>query len=161
MRHYTSLWIGGRDAYPIWHSGNRQVKLIGTKSLVWSRNPDEKIQDTIVGNGLATDTIQIFGSLYRKGPFATIGDFDRKTFSIYATRPFFDKISEIGLIVNDYVLASIEVNKINPRDSVPIEPWPEPLCEEEKQIPWIILVYSSFNFSDYTPTKLQVGLETG
>jgi hypothetical protein len=156
---HPTLWIGGRDAYPVWHSGNEQVKLIGTKNLIWSRNPDDKIQDTIIGNGLTTDSIQIFGSLYRRGPFGTMGDFDRKTFSIYITESFFDKINEISLFVNDYVLFSVELNKTNPRNSAPIEAWPEPLSEEERQIPWVILTYSSFNFSDYTPTKVHGDLE--
>jgi hypothetical protein len=68
---------------------------------------------------------------------------------------FFEKISEIGFVVNEYILTQIEAKEIKPSDSVPLEAWPEPLSEEEQRIPWVMLTYSSFNFSDYTPNKQQ------
>ena len=60
---HPTLWIGGRDAYSTWHHGDQETRLIGIKSLAWSRNPDEALQNTIVGGGAATNQIEAFASV--------------------------------------------------------------------------------------------------
>lgn len=43
---HPTLWIACRDAYPVYFSDNQNTPLIGTRSLGWSRQPNQKLQDT-------------------------------------------------------------------------------------------------------------------
>lgn len=153
---HPTIWFGGRDAYPIWHRGGSETKLFATKSIVWSQNPNHDIQNTIVGASMSTNSIEIFGQTYKKGPFLTIGDFDRKTVSLYVTKPLFEMIKEISFIIDDYVLLAFDLDEINPENESPLTSWPEELTVEEQKIPWIsIFSFGGFDFSAYTPNRVE------
>lgn len=169
---HPSLWIAGRDAYTIRSRNGVSYRLIGTKSLVWSQNPDEQIQNTIFGRmEAATTQLDAGGHLYKRGPFKTIGDLEDRDLSIYVTKPLYDQIAGIYLTANNLIISGAEAEHFIPLDLSPLVDWPEPLTEDEANVPWIAvtlkihdppgwmvpeLARTSFkiNFSEYTPRRL-------
>jgi len=147
--------------------------LFGSKSLSWSRHPDERIQDTVFStDSLSANEIEAGAHLHKHGPFKTIGDLDRKDLSIYVTKTLYDAIAGIYFIANDYVMAGAEAQMFFPLDSVPLEPWPEELTPEEQAIPWLCVMLKileppewmpgelarqgwGIDFSNFTPPKVQ------
>jgi hypothetical protein len=168
---HPGLWIAGRDAYSVWHSKGSSQKLIGVKSLVWSRNPDEEIQNTIFGTSAITaNQLDAGGHLHKRCPYKTLGDLDQRHMSIYVTKPLFDLTASIFVIANDYIIAGADAEYFIPLDMGPLVDWPEPLSETEVQVPWIIVMLKIVNppewmnpelartgwdlaFSKYTPEK--------
>ena len=168
---HPGLWIAGRDAYSVWHSKGSSQKLIGVKSLVWSLNPDEDIQNTIFGTSAITaDQLEAGGHLHKRGPYKTLGDLDQRHMSIYVTKPLFDLTAGIFVIANDYIIAGADAEYFIPLSMDPLADWPEPLSETEAQVPWVTVMLKIVNppewmnpelartgwdlaFSEYTPEK--------
>ena len=168
---HPGLWISGRDAYSVWHRKGESHKLIGVKSLVWSRNPDEEIQNTIFGtSATSTNQLDAGGHLYNRGPFKTLGDLDERHMSIYITKPLFDLTAGVFVIANDYIIAGADAQYFIPLDGAPLVDWPEPLSETEAQVPWVTVMLKivdppewmhpefartgwDLTFSKYTPQK--------
>jgi hypothetical protein len=74
-----TLWIAGRDAF--WSSKSREgstAHVIGTRSLAWSRDPEETLQDTIEIGGWTTKELEGWVSLVGRGPFLTLSNLGRK-----------------------------------------------------------------------------------
>jgi len=165
------LWIAGREAYSVWHSNGSSQKLIGVKSLAWSRNPDEDIQNTIFGTSAITaNQLEAGCHLHKRGPYKTLGDLDQRHMSIYVTKPLFDLTAGIFVIANDYIIAGADAEYFTPLNIGPLVDWPEPLSETEAQVPWITVMLKIMNppewmnpelartgwdltFSKYTPEK--------
>jgi hypothetical protein len=168
---HPGLWIAGRDAYNVWHIKGNSQKRIGVKSLVWSRNPDEDIQNTIFSNSsMIINQLDAGGHLHKRGPYKTLGDLDQRHMSIYVTEPLFDLIEDIFVIANDYIIASANSEYFIPLNTDPLVDWPEPLSRTEAQVPWITVMLKIRNppewmipelartgwdlmFSKYTPEK--------
>lgn len=84
---HPSIWFGARDSYAAWHSEGREVPLFGVKTIVWSHNPDEKIQNTIIDAiGRVGQRIDAWGHFYGKGPCRTLGNFDRLKIRVCVTK---------------------------------------------------------------------------
>ncbi len=168
---HPALWIAGRDAYSVWHSKGESHKLFGVKSLVWSRNPNEEIQNTVFGtSATATNQLDAGGHLYKRGPFKTLGELDDRHMSIYITEPLFDLTAGIFVIANDYIIAGADAQYFIPLNSGPLVDWPEPLSDDEAQVPWVTVMLKivdppewmvpelartswDLTFSKYTPRK--------
>lgn len=169
---HPSLWIAGRDAYMVKSINGVSYRLMGTKSLVWSQNPDEQIQNTVLSFSEATTTqLNAGGHLYKRGPFKTISDLEDRALTIFVTKPLYKQIAGIYLTANNLIISGAEAEHFVPLDSSPLVDWPEPLTEDEANIPWIAvmlkihdppdwmvpeLARTSFkiNFSEYTPRRL-------
>jgi hypothetical protein len=63
---HPTLWFAGRDAYGVFHSGERETKVFGHKMIVWSRNPDDEIQNTVIGAGPSAKGFSVFSGIYKK-----------------------------------------------------------------------------------------------
>ena len=168
---HPGLWIAGRDAYSVWHSGGRSQKLVGVKSLVWSQSPDEQIQNTIFGTAATTTTqLDAGGHLHKHGPYRTLGDLDKRCMAIYVTKPLLDLTAAIFVMANDYFIAGAAAESFIPLNIAPLVDWPEPLSETEAQVPWLCITLKIENppawmipelartswdldFSKYTPQK--------
>ena len=168
---HPALYVAGRDSYPTHHQGNSQSNIFGSKSLVWSREPDEQIQSTVVSFGMhSTSRIDVGGHMYKMGPYKNIGDFDQRTINVYITKPLFDVFEGIGLVANDYLLTYIDKEHLVTQDRDPLFEWPEELNINEVAVPWIELLIKgddpslpppawptrrwNLNFSEYTPKKM-------
>jgi len=135
---HPGLWIGGRDAYNVQHTEGASEKVMGVKSLVWSQNPDEQIQNTIFGTGAKSTTqLDTGGHLYKRGPYKTLGDLDQRCMAIYVTKPLLDLTSGIYVMANDYCIAGTIAEHFVPLEIGPSATWPEPLSETETQVPWV------------------------
>lgn len=168
---HPGLWIAGRDAYSVRQSKEKSQKLIGVKSLVWSRNPDEKMQNTIFcTSAITANQLDAGGYVHKRGPFRTLGDLDKKHLSIYVTKPLFDMTTAIFVTANDYIISSAGAEHFIPLDGCPLTDWLEPLSETEEQVPWVVITLKIVNppewmnpelartgwgldFSKYTPEK--------
>lgn len=152
---HPTLWIGGRDAYPECHSGEQVQLRFGSKSLSWSRHPDERIQDLVFSMGsFSTKGIEAGAHLHKRGPFKTLGDLDKKKLSIYVTKPLYDVIAGIYFIANDYVIAGAEAEMFFPLDLDSLEPWPEAPTPEEQEIPWLCVMLKIPEPPEWTPPAL-------
>jgi hypothetical protein len=152
---HPGLWIAGRDAYNVWHSKESSQKLIGVKSLVWSRNPDEDIQNTIFGTSAITaDQLDAGGHLHKRGPYKTLGDLDQRHMSIYVTKPLFDLTAGIFVIANDYIIAGADAEYFIPLNMDPLADWPEPLSETEAQVPWVTVMLKIVNPPEWMNPEL-------
>lgn len=168
---HPGLWIAGRDAYYIRHINGVSEQVMGVKSLVWSQNPDEQIQNTIFGTGATTTTqLEAGGHLYERGPYKTLGDLDKRCMAIYMTRPLLDLTAGIYVMANDYWIAGATAEQFIPLEIPPLINWPEPLSGAEAQVPWVDIALRiehppewmnpelartgwSLDFSRFTPEK--------
>jgi hypothetical protein len=143
-----TIWFGARDAYLTWHSGETKTPLFGVKTLVWSCNPDQKIQATVIGaTGRVGQRIDAWGHLYGKGPCRTLADFDRLTINVYVTKPLVEHLVYVGFSVNNYLLIGVPDEHFATAEQLfgsqharvgEVE-WAEELTPEEMQIEWIEL----------------------
>ena len=102
--------------------------------------------------------------------FKTLGDLEKKELSIYVTRPLVEWISGIYVFANDYMVAGQTSDVFVLLDHGPLDPWPEPLTEEEQAVPWVVVLLRisdppawmprelartgwNLDFSQYTPPK--------
>jgi hypothetical protein len=170
---HPSLWIAGRDAYATWHSGGNIQPVMGVKSLAWSQNPDEQIQNTVIGGtSLSTAQLDAGAHLHKRGPYRTLGELDKQYLSIYITKPLFELVSSIYVIANDYILAGADSEFFVPLDMSPLVSWPESLSETEASVPWVVVMLKipdpppwmipelartgwDLDFSHYTPPKVK------
>lgn len=135
---HPGLWIAGRDAYFVRHTTGKVRKFIGVKSLVWSQNPDENIQNTVFGMATSKATqLDAGGHLHKRGPYKTLGNLDQRHMSVYLTKPLFDLTATIYVIANDYIIAGADAEYFIPLEHGPLMSWPEPLSEAEAQVPWV------------------------
>jgi hypothetical protein len=169
---HPALYLGGRDAYPVHHSGASATTLVGTHSVAWSRNPDEELQGTTFSTmALRTDRLDFGAHLHKRGPFATLGSLDQRWLSVYITKPMLEQIAGIGLIFNDYVVAGHSADDFVILDGGPLAEWRGPLSETEKVVPWVTVMIKnleplfdlpgadrkgwSLKFDEYTPEKVR------
>lgn len=168
-RHPT-LWLSARDAYATYVRAGRSTRMIQTKHVVWSRNPNDEIQNALIGLPFTTSQLIASGHINQKGPYQTIGAFDRATLNIYVTEPLVDKVIYVGFAVDDYVLMGIPMNRLDRLEGSPSVDWPEALSGEEKAVKWAALLAErpwpdhpsyfmvrpplELDFSKYTPAKL-------
>ena len=168
---HPGLWIAGRDAYYTRHINGVSEHIIGVKSLVWSQNPDEQIQNTIFGTGSKSTTkLDAGGHLYKRGPYKTLGDLDQRCMAIYVTRPLLDLTAGIYVMANDYWIAGNSAEDFVPLEISPLTTWPESLSEIEAKVPWVCIALRiehppdwmnpelartgwSLDFSRFTPDK--------
>ena len=138
---HPTLWMACCDAYPVYVSSDRQTPLVGTRSLGWSRHPDEKLQDTVFSAGqLTTRALSAGVGIHKRGPFRTLGDLDRKTLSIYVTAGLVDKIAAIYVSANEYYVAGTPSEMFVQLDSQPLASWPEPLPDAGVSEPWVCVM---------------------
>ena len=168
---HPTLWIGGRDAYANASFCGTTTLLAGTRSLAWCHGPDERLQNTtIVGNEM-TKQLEGWVDLVRRGPFSTLSIFDRKSVTLWVTRPLLPLVEGIFLIVNDYVIAGGYSEQLRVREVGPPPKWPETLTEEETETPWVTVLQRMhdlrgrppeldfspwfLDFSQFTPPKVR------
>lgn len=152
---HPGLWITGRDAYSVRRSKERSQKLIGVKSFVWSRNPDEEIQNTIFSiSAITANQLDAGGYVHKRGPFRTLGDLDKKHLSIYVTKPLFDITTAIFVTANDYIIASAGAEHFVPLDGCPLTDRLEPLSETEEQVPWVVVTLKIVNPPEWMNPEL-------
>ena len=169
---HPALYLGGRDAYPVRHSGDSATMLIGTHSVAWSRNPDEDIQNTTFSMmAPETDRLDFGAHLHKRGPFATLGSLDQRWLSVYVTKPMLEQIVGIGLIFNGYLVAGHAADDFVILDGGPLAEWRGSLSEAEKAVPWVTVMIKnteplfdlpgadrkgwSLKFDEYTPEKVR------
>ncbi len=170
---HPALYLGGRDSYPAIHRGGGTTTVIGTRSLAWSRNPDDDIQDTTFSTmASATDRVEFGAHLHKRGPLvATLGNLDQRWLSVYVTKPMLEQIAGIGLIFNDYLVAGHPVDDFVILDGGPLVQWRAALSEAENAVPWATVMIKntqpvvnlqgaerkgwSLRFDDYTPEKVR------
>lgn len=157
---HPTLCMAGRDGYPIWRRRDARNTIMGVNCLVWSRHPEGERHHESEGRQV---TQQALG---------TLGDLDQRHLFVYVTKPLLDRISGIGVQANEYLLAFAEKEHLVPIDIAPPTPWPEPLTETERTVPWIELLLKAdgpslpppawptknwyLDFSVSTPSKLPI-----
>ena len=152
---HPTLWLACRDAYPKYVSNGTETPLIGTRSLSWSRHPDEKLQDTVFsGSQLTTRSLNPGVGIHRRGPFRTLADLDRKSLSIYVTESLLDKIAGLYVSANEYWLAGAPAEMFVPLDAPPLAGWPEPLAASEADQQWKSILVKMENPPEWIPTEL-------
>ena len=152
---HPTLWLACRDAYPTYVSQGQETSLIGTRSLGWSRHPDETLQDTIFSaSQLTTRSINAGVGIHKRGPFRTFGDLDRKSLSIFLTASLLEKVAGIYLTANEYWIAGAPAEIFVQLDSQPLASWPEPLLEPEAAERWICVMLKMENPPDWIPIEL-------
>lgn len=169
---HPTLWLAGRDAYSVFSSGETKTKLFGHKMIVWSRNPDDAIQNTMIGGASPGGRgFNVFSGIYNKGPYTKLTDFDRRHVSLYITNSLLDKIRGVWLVVNNFMLLGYGIDDLVPKEMSPLTDWPEELSNNEQEIPWLALLGKGddpslpppawptrnlfIDFSRTTPVKLQ------
>jgi hypothetical protein len=167
---HPTLWVACRDAYPIMSNGENKTLLFGSKSLVWSRNPDEMIQSTAFSAGqTAVSSFEAGGHIHKRGPYPTMGSLDSRTMWVFVTRPLFEVMAAIGLEAQGYLLSSAQADELEVEQREPLTTWPEPLSNDEMQVPWVMLRAKrnqndppwrwpqswSLDFSKFTPEKIR------
>jgi hypothetical protein len=168
-----TLWLAARDSYPVWHSGKQATKLDGTRTIVWSRNPDEKLQDTVVGAavGRRIPEILAWGTINHRGPFQTIESFDHKWLNIFVTQSLADKLTYVGFAVDNYVLMGMPAHCLEQTRGAPLVEWPDQLSEKVQTVAWVHLLPRRYwpddssrpplrpplliDFGKFTPAKLE------
>ena len=152
---HPGLWIAGRDSYPIYVSEANSQQLIGVRSLVWSRRPDERIQDTVFSDGSRTASyIEAGGHIHRRGPFATLGNLSRRNLSVYVTKPLLEHVAALYVCFNDYVVAGAQAEDFVPLDISPLAGWPDRLDESEQAVPWVALMLRIEDPPPWMPAEL-------
>jgi hypothetical protein len=136
-----TLWIGGRDAF--WSSKRRDgstALVIGTRSLAWSRDPEETLQDTVEIGGWTAKQLAGWVSLVGRGPFSTLSNLERKIVTLWVTKPLLPCVESIFLIVNDHAIAGGSQEQLRVREEGPSPTWLETLTDEEEKIPWVTIL---------------------
>ena len=157
-----TLCLSSRDGDPIWERGDEEGRIVGVKSRLWSRNPEGEIRAAVPSKQR--------GHPSPANLLGTLGDLDQRHLFVYITKPLFERIRGIGVQVNNYVLAFVDRESLVPIDTDPLIPWPEPLTDRERAVPWIELLLKAespslpppawptknwyLDFSRSTPTKL-------
>jgi hypothetical protein len=167
---HPTLWIACRDSYGIAHGPETQTLVFGSKSLVWSRNPDDMIQSTIFSVGqLSADAFNAGGHVHKRGPYPTMASLEARTVWVFTTRPLFELTAGIGLGAGGYLLTAACTDDLEAEAQQPLAGWPEPLTEAELAIPWVRLREKrepgvppwfwyrvwSLDFSKFTPEKME------
>ena len=178
--NHPSLWFGARDGYINWPppeikklfpTAKQPTKIYATQTVVWSRNPDEKLQDTMIGPdtiiGVAPrlSDIVVRWAVYHKGPFQTIESLNNKLLNVFVSESLADKVAYFGFSVDNYLLAGFPINCLGQGKSKPLVEWPSPLSANEKAVGWIGLSpqwrnrpppgpHLWLNFTEFTPVKL-------
>lgn len=168
---HPTLWLAARDAFmqetiPFF---NVRIASPGTRTIGWSRSPEDKLQDTMVGEPRLTE-ILAWATINNRGPFQTIGALEGKFLNVFISESLADKIVYFGFAVDDYLLAGFSDKCIDRVRSKPLVEWPSPLLEKEKTVGWIELLPKRYwpndnsrpplrppfilDFGRYTPTKL-------
>jgi hypothetical protein len=165
---HPTLWLACRDSYPVHQSGETKTLLFGSRSLAWSRNPDEMIQSTHFSQRfVAGDTFSAGAHVHKRGPYPTIASLEGRMMWVFVTPALFGVLAGIGLVAGDYVLTGPHVDDLEAEAFEPLVPWPEPLTEAERAVPWLMLRGKlqadqppwlrpkawSLDFSKFTPHK--------
>jgi hypothetical protein len=152
---HPELWIAGRDAYstrPI--NGTSEIRM-GVKSLAWSQAPDQQIQNTTFAtNAPTTRQLEAGGHLYKRGPYKTLGDLDKRCIQIYLTRPLLNVTAGIYVLANGYLIAGNSADRFVPLDLAPAIAWPDPLSDAEARIPWVGIALKIEHPPDWMPAEL-------
>lgn len=147
---HPTLCVGGRDHYPVLHSGGKQQKLFGVQQLVYALNPSDEMQNTLFSKSqLASSRIELSGGLYGKGPFKTISDLDDRYVQVYVTELLLKHIAAIHFVVNNYVLFSEPSVALVRMQGSPLVRWPAPLNANEEAIPWVTLMLKGTDYPRY------------
>jgi hypothetical protein len=139
-----TFWLSARDANWTWHENGKSLPLGSVKSYAWTRNPNEILQNTVMGGGPEFDRLVAFATIASRGPFQTIGSFDNKFLKIYATESLVGKIEHIGLALDGYVVLGLPTERLLWERRSPLEPWPESLSEDESSIEWVDVVTARY-----------------
>jgi hypothetical protein len=152
---HPTLWLACRDAYSSYVSNGVATPLIGTRSLSWCRNPDEKLQDTVFcASQLTTNSLNAGVGVHRRGPFRVLADLDKKNLSIYVSENLYDKIAAIYVSANEYWLAGAPAEMFVPLDSQPLAKWIESLTNEEAAQQWKSVLIKMENPPQWIPPEL-------
>lgn len=144
--------------------------MFGDQSLAWSRNPDDIIQNTVFSQGLpSADSFSAGGHIHKRGPYPTLAALEGRKVWVFVTRPLFDALAGIGLRAGGYLLTGSHIDDLEAEAREPLVSWPEPLTEEERAVPWVMLRGRrevdqhpmlwpqawSLDFANFTPEKLE------
>jgi hypothetical protein len=152
---HPALWIACRDAYVTHVSNGTEIPLIGTRSLSWSRHPDESLQDTVFSaSQLTTSSVDAGVGIHKRGPFLRLGDLDRKNLSIYITESLLEKIAGIYIAANEYWIAGAPAEMFVMLDALPLADWPEPLSDAEENQQWRSILLKMENPPVWIPSGL-------
>jgi hypothetical protein len=167
---HPTLWVACRDSYGVVHSPETETLVFGSKSLVWSRNPDDMIQSTVFSVGqLSTDGFNAGGHVHKRGPYSTMASLEARTVWVFVTGPLFGLMAEIWLSAGGYLLTGACTDQLEAEAHQPSALWPEPLTEAEGAVPWVRLRGKrepgmppwlwprawSLDFSKFTPEKIE------
>jgi hypothetical protein len=166
---HPTLWVACRDSYGVLRSPETETLVFGSKSLVWSRNPDEVIQSTVFSvSQLSADGFSAGGHMHKRGPYPTVASLEARTVWVFVTRPLFDLMAGIGLSAAGYLLTGAHTDDLEAEAHQPLASWPETLTEAELAVPWVMLRGKrepglppwlwpqvwSLDFSKFTPEKM-------
>ena len=177
---HPTQWLGGRDAYLTRQHGDQSILLFGSRSLRWSRNPDQPVHSfaycgpqpqpslPAAAESLtfmmtvpqrAVSGFELGVNLDDNRVYETLGDLDEKIRDLYMTRPLFEKLHGIAVHANDYCVLRLDKTILRFQEGPPLAAWPVHLTECEVGVPWGRLSYANdpirFNFASYTPQKLE------
>lgn len=158
---HPTVWIGARDSYIEASYGGQTTKLDGLQTIVWSRAPDEILQDTYVGTvyGRQIPEILAWGAINNRGPFPTIASFDNKWLHVFVTESLFDKIEYIGFAIDGYVIMRLPVTCLDAEKRKPLWKWPKELSEAEEANEWVELVPKRYWPNDNSRPPLRPPLQ--
>ena len=168
---HPTLWLAGRDAYGTMVQVSCRRSLPGIKMLAWSCNPDDSLQNTVLGLGMGPIVeFSSFTGVYGKGPLTTLRSLDHKHLNIFVTTPLAARVQAVGIVANDYLLASVPSESLVVREGDPLAEWPESLSEQERAVSWSHLLLKGddpslpppawptrnwfIDFGTYTPEKM-------
>ncbi|MGH9795414.1 MAG: hypothetical protein ACRD5G_11620 [Candidatus Acidiferrales bacterium] len=156
---HPTLCVGGRDHYPVAHSGGMQRKWFGVQNRVYALNPNEEMQNMLFSMGQAVSSrVELGGGLYGKGPFKTISDLDDRSVDVYVTEPLMRHIAAIHLVANNYVLFSEVATNLAVVNGGPLfGKWPDPLAPEEEAIRWIMLLPRGADYERFMKERTELG----
>lgn len=156
---HPALCVGGREYYPVDHSGGKQQKWFGVQHLVYALNPSVEMQESLFSSGqLASSRIELSGGLYGKGPFKSINGLDNRFVNVYVTEPLIKHIAAIHLVANNYVLFSeVSTNLAVVSGGPFFGKWPKPLTPEEEAVPWITLLPKGDDYDRFMKERSELG----
>jgi hypothetical protein len=154
-----ALWLSARDSYVVGRRGGTDTLLFGIKHIAWSRSPDARLQETMIGSGQAndftSDEIQAWSTIGQRGPFQTIGSLDRVMASIFVTKPLLQHVVYVGFSVDDYLLLGFPISSLEPVERKPLVEWPEKLTPQEQKVEWAGLLSRRYWPNDQTRPPLR------
>lgn len=145
-----ALYIGGRDAYPIYHFGGQETLVFGHLLLSWTEDPHQLRQSTMFSQGFVEVPQVVFESATRDLPeFSALSELPQVHASVYLTERLWEDASRVTIVASDYVMASYARSELAALTGGPTVRWPGELTDSEASIQWRTLMPKGPDYPRY------------